>query len=215
MKNMMSRIAQVTVILVLLTSSFSLTGCSNSGPTPPISVDLSFPHGAPRLNQTAELRCVVKTDISADNVTVRFNLPDGLQFVSGNLSAQFGSISKGDVRELKAVIKPIKTGNYTIEARLSLVSSDPGFSLGPGRYQIYLSVSEKSAEWGKYPPWNKPIPDPFPPPKNLPAPPPAPAPTSSNRTGETNPSNSPVPCLCPRVQDVADKKYGACLNVTN
>lgn len=154
------------MILALLASSFALGGCGGStqgnmtnapqGPAPPVNLELSFPNGAPKLNQAAELRCVVKTPaLIADSVTVNINLPDGLELISGNLSAQFGTMSTGDVKELRAVIKPAKVGNYTIEAKLSLASLNPTFHPGPGLYEIYLSVSESSAEWAVYPPWLK------------------------------------------------------------
>ena len=174
MNSMMLRIAQVIVILALLASAFALGGCSNKenrniAPAVPTSAALSFPQGAPRLNQTAELRCVVKTPaLTADNVTVKINLPDGLELVSGALSAQFGTMSEGDMKELKAFIKPVKVGNYTIEAKLPLVSRRPTFHPGPGLHYIYLSVSEKSAQWDIYPPW---LPKKVPPPPVTPAPP--------------------------------------------
>jgi hypothetical protein len=65
--------------------------------------------------------------MTADNVTVKINLPDGLELVNGDLFAQFGSMSEGDVKEVKAVIKPVKAGNYAIVVTRSLVSRDPSF----------------------------------------------------------------------------------------
>jgi hypothetical protein len=136
---------------------------NETAPAEPVYVDLSFPNGAPRLNQTAELRCVIEIltpSLTADNVTIKINLPDGLQYVSGDLSAEFGSMtyysnktSLPDKGELTAVIKPIRAGNYTIEAKLSLTPRDSDFTLGSGLHRIYLSVSENSSEWGTVPPW--------------------------------------------------------------
>lgn len=130
-------------------------------PPPDVYVDLSFPNGAPRLNETAQLSCIVGTPgLTADNVSVIINLPDGLQYISGDLSAQLGSMSPYPnkeslvgTKELTAVIKPVKTGHYTIEAKLSLIPRHSSFTLGPGLYRIYLSVSENSSEWDIVPPW--------------------------------------------------------------
>jgi hypothetical protein len=157
---LMPRVTQIIILLILLASALGLSSCTTESPAPPVNLELSFPHGAPHLNKTAELLCLVRTPaLSADNVTVKINLPDGLQLVSGNLSAQFGTMSKGDVRELKAIIKPIKVGNYAIEAKLTLVPPQMStFHLGPGLYTVYLSVAENWAQWGKYPPGYHPPP---------------------------------------------------------
>lgn len=157
----MLRIAQIIIIIILLASAFGLSGCAIGSPAPPVNLQLSFPHGAPRLDQTAELLCVIKTPaLTADNVTVKINLPDGIEFIRGDLSAQFGTMAEGDKKQITSYIKPIRTGYYTIEAKLSLVPSgiNPAFSLGPGLYEIYLSVAENSAQWGEYPPWTPPPP---------------------------------------------------------
>ena len=158
-KRMMPRIAQITIIFIFLASAFGLSSCTTAGPSPPVNLQMSFPHGAPKLEQTAELLCAIKTPaLTADNVTVKINLPDGLQLVSGDLLVQCGTMFEGDVREIKANIKPIKVGNYAIEAELSLVPRRLNFNPGPGLYTIYLSVTENSAQWGKYPPWTPPPP---------------------------------------------------------
>ena len=135
---------------------------------PDVYVNLSFPNGAPHLNQTAELRCIVGTPgLTADNISVIINLPDGLQYISGDLSAQLGSMSGYankeslvGTKEITAVIKPLRTGHYTIEAQLYLVPRNPSIGSGPGLFRIYLSVSDNSSEWGTVPFWipNGPVP---------------------------------------------------------
>jgi len=152
--------------LAMLVSSFGLGGCRTAEivttpPRGPVSVELSFPHGAPRLNQAAELRCLVEFHTSADNVTLELNLPDGIELVSGDFPAHLGTMTRGDVKETKAIIRPVKVGNYTIEVKRSLVFRDPSEIPGPGLYYIYLSVAENSADWWAVPPW---IPEKVPPP---------------------------------------------------
>jgi len=119
---------------------------------PAIPVDLSFPNGAPRLNQGAELRITIMTP-GSEKVTVTTNLPDGLMLVSGSLSEQFEKTSAGDIKELKAIVKPVKVGNYTIDSTLSFISWDPTFVPKINHNYVYLSVSENSSEWGTLPPW--------------------------------------------------------------
>ena len=127
-------------------------------PSPPITVELSFPDGAPPLNQEAELICIVKAPaISLKNMSVEIRLPEAFELVSGNLS-WVGDINLGDeVEVISAIVKAIKIGNWAIELRTSIDPEEQGsFSMYPDwRDAIYVSVLEDSAEWGIYPPWYK------------------------------------------------------------
>jgi hypothetical protein len=176
------------IIMILLASSFGLSGCNEGGkatnpptmPTdlpsqspnpvtapedsepvivvdgsPPLYVDLSFPNGAPRLNQVAELLYAIRTP-GSDNVTIVTDLPDGLVLVSGSLYQQLGSTSGGDIKELKITIKPIKTGEYVIKAKLYFIHWTKIPMVGPIDWidgDVYLSVSENSSQWGRAPYW--------------------------------------------------------------
>jgi hypothetical protein len=179
MKGMISRIGQVVAILLILASSFGLNGCNNvenaansptkttvplsqptnpktipaNEPGVPIVVDLLFPNGAPSLNQAARLYIKVKTFTSFDNVTVEINLPDGIELMSNDSLIWFGNMSEDDVKEQEIDIKPIKVGNYTIKYLLSFVPRPGPIHTVIAPHEIYLSVSENSAEWGVYPPW--------------------------------------------------------------
>jgi hypothetical protein len=157
----MAQIIKILMIVALMSSLVGLSGCASESPSPPVNLQMSFPQGAPRLDKTAELLCVVKTHVlTADNVTVQIYLPDGIQLVNGDLSVQLGPMSKGGMRDFKVIIKPVRVGNYTVQAKLSLIPSgiNPAFSPGPGLYEVYLSVAEDSAQWGEYPPWTPPPP---------------------------------------------------------
>jgi hypothetical protein len=127
-----------------------------SPPAEPITVHLSFPDGAPPLNQEAELVCTVKTPaMSAKNLSLSINLPEALELVSGDLSWS-GDIAQGvKVEVIKAVVRSTKTGNWTIEATTYIDPEKHGGYGGTGRYFIYVSVFENSAKWGIYPPWYK------------------------------------------------------------
>jgi hypothetical protein len=127
-----------------------------SPPAPPITVDLSFPDGAPRLNTEAELNCIVKAPaISLKNMSVDIRLPEAFELVGGNLS-WFGDINQGaELEVVSAVVRAIKAGNWAIELRTSIDPEEQGcFSMYPDwQDAIYVSVSDDSAEWGIYPPW--------------------------------------------------------------
>jgi len=145
-------------ILVVITMLI-IAGCpqqSEQMPAEPITVHLSFPDGAPPLNQEAELVCMVKTPArSAKNMSVSVNLPEAFELVSGDLSWS-GDISQGsEVEVIKAVVRSTKTGNWTIEATTYIDPEKHGGYGGTGRYFVYVSVFDNSAKWGIYPPWYK------------------------------------------------------------
>lgn len=158
---MMAKVAHLTITLIWLVGIFGLIGCSSGCPLPPLEVELSFPHGAPHLNQIAELRCLMKANDIADNLTVRINLPEGFELVNGDLTWA-GNLSRGSIKELKSNIKLVKVGNWDIQAVITVGPQNTwAIAEGGGIYDLYVAVAENSAEWGEYPPWT-PIPPPNP-----------------------------------------------------
>ncbi|MFH1383240.1 MAG: hypothetical protein ABIH70_10205 [Chloroflexota bacterium] len=175
MKNMPERAGRrpnlltvpITIILILT----FLAGCTkapaqplpippssvNFGdePAPPYTLELSFPNGAPALNQVAELKGVIKNkNVEMVGVNILASLPEGFELISGNISWSANSLPYGDTEVISAQLKAIKTGNWTIEVRLNEGNS-VGYPEGGARHPIYVSVQENSAEWGVYPPWLK------------------------------------------------------------
>lgn len=153
----MKKWAALAVSLVLLVGMAGIGGCvwrPNIAPTEPVTVEVSFPHGAPPLGQTAELICIVKARaISVRNMSLEISLPEALELAHGELSWT-GNISEGDeVEVISAVVKAVKTGNWAIEVHSYFNPEEHGFYGGDGWHTIYVSISEDSAEWGIYPPW--------------------------------------------------------------
>ena len=147
-------------IIVLLISGCSAPQETDDGKTAPadrIDVDKSFPNGAPPLNQTAELVCIVNNHayITLRDMSVDITLPDGFELVSGELS-WLGDIPEGDeVEVIRAVIKSVKVGHWTIDCTSYL---DPEKHGGLGRhdaFDVYVLVSEDSAEWAYWALWKK------------------------------------------------------------
>jgi len=122
-------------------------------PSPLYTLGLSFPSGAPALNQVAELK-VVATGVMND-VRIDVILPDGFELISGNLTWSADSLPPGDTEVINAHIKSQKTGNWTIEARVNY-GQRIDLPEGGARYAIYVAVSEDSAEWREYPPYGQP-----------------------------------------------------------
>ena len=55
-------------------------------PLPCITVNMSFPNGAPGLNQTGKLACVTKAFTCSGNMSYKVLLPEGIAYVSDDLS---------------------------------------------------------------------------------------------------------------------------------
>jgi hypothetical protein len=125
-------------------------------PTQSVTVELSFPDEAPPLNQTRELRCTVNTPgMKTDtDISLNIQLPDAFELVSGELSWAGTVPGKSSIDVITAVVKSIKVGNWTIN-ETHQITPKPVDVRGTGYGQIYISVSEDSAEWGKYPPWTR------------------------------------------------------------
>ena len=155
----MRRVFIISILVCALFASVA-PGCASTEtpPAPPITVELSFPDGAPPLNQEAELIYIMEVmepGCILENISIEIRLPEGFELVSGELS-WFGDISSGDELEvIRATVRAVKTGNWTIESRCAInPEKQCGISVVPGWHPaIYVSVSEDSAEWGITPPW--------------------------------------------------------------
>jgi hypothetical protein len=174
------------IVLVSLLMLFS-AGCNSIGekvetpttvhfsstPSPLIEVEVSFPNGAPSLNQTAELICTVITREKrpAINMGIEVDLPDALELVSGELSWQADFVpADSNISVIQARVKSIKTGNWTIDIMVSLDPEENGGYHG-GNRPIYVSILVDSAEWRTSAPFGLPTPLTISPDENLPPPP--------------------------------------------
>jgi len=114
---------------------------AGGAPSSPIDVRLSVSK-APPLNQAADLTCTVTSALNAPNTTIRVTLPEGFALLSGDLSWR-GDILKDGRVEVRAVIKAIKVGNWTIEATAGYPFAGDGWYGDVDR--LYIHVSEDSA----------------------------------------------------------------------
>ena len=103
-------------------------------PSPPYTLELSFPNGAPALNQVAELKGVVRNkNAGMIDVKIVVVLPDGFEFESGNITWSADSLPFGDTEVINAQLRAIRTGNWTIEARITAAKSNLGIPEGGGQ----------------------------------------------------------------------------------
>ena len=110
----------------------------------PFELNFSEP---PEFNKPVELTMnVVEGGFPFPNATIKIYLPDGFELVSGDLEWQ-GDLTKDVPVQLKAVVKPVKTGDWVIEGQI--------IDIGEGkriRTTLYVSVSEDSVEVSDTPP---------------------------------------------------------------
>ena len=131
----------------------------NSTPPPLIKAEASFPDGAPALNQTAKLICKVKTTLytRAQDMSINIILPDGLELVSGQLSWT-GSVPEAtEITVINTTVRAVQVGNWTVTVDGYIDPEKHGGFDGNGHYDIYVSITENSAEWGFTRPWVPPF----------------------------------------------------------
>jgi len=108
-------------------------------PSFPQKISLSISN-LPALNQTAILTCKILSKEEVSNTTIKIDLPEGFELVSGNLTWKD---SDGNV-----TVKAVKTGNWTITASANhYVFTDEGV-LRPSwgsEARIYVAVRENTA----------------------------------------------------------------------
>ncbi len=109
----------------------------------PFELNFSEP---PEFNKPVELTMdVVEGGFPYPNAAIEINLPDGFELVSGDLEWQ-GDLTKDVPVQLKAVVKPIKTGDWVIEG--FVIGHEEGKRI---RTALYVSVSEDSVEVSRVP----------------------------------------------------------------
>jgi hypothetical protein len=82
--------------------------------TKPFVISVSFPNGAPPLNQTATLKCVIKSNFPPLDANLNIELPEAFILVGGELSWSGSVDPYCEVNAIEASVKSVKTGNWTI-----------------------------------------------------------------------------------------------------
>jgi len=109
----------------------------------PFELNFSEP---PEFNKPVELTMnVVRGGPQYPNATIKIDLPDGFELVSGDLEGQ-ADLTKDVPVQLKAVVKPIKTGDWVIKG--GVIDSEKGKRTLAA---LYVSVSEDSVEVSRVP----------------------------------------------------------------
>ena len=131
---------------------FLFCGCTKINPLTatvgrmPAPLELNFSE-PPEFNKPVELTMdVVGGVLPYQNATIKIDLPDGFELVSGDLEGQ-ADLTKDVPVQLKAVVKPIKTGDWVIKG--GFIDSEKGKRTLAA---LYVSVSEDSVEVSETPP---------------------------------------------------------------
>ena len=128
-------------LAVLMLISIFASGCvqkptSGTASSFPISVGLDISR-APALGETAELTFTMtslRDRHTFPNFSGEIILPEGLEYVSGNLSWE-GDLLANQTVQFKAIVKAVKTGEWFVYAQ-------PAAGYGD---QIVLLISKNSA----------------------------------------------------------------------
>ena len=110
-----------------------------------ITVSLSFPNGAPLLNQKVELICTLSSKIDLPDSTVQIILPKGATLVKGNLECQ-KDLKAGAPTSFSTQIMFEEIGKWSIEVSAKNVVIPPSYWWGMDI--IYLTVWADHSEFG-------------------------------------------------------------------
>ncbi len=125
---------QKVVLALAIFGIILVSGCVQ-GNTPTTSTGITSKleiSKAPALNENAEITLTVTTIRTAPTASAKITLPEGFELVSGDLSWK-GELVENQPLQLKATVKAVKTGNWTIFG-----------GAGYGDY-LYITVNEDSA----------------------------------------------------------------------
>jgi hypothetical protein len=138
-----------------VTSGATTTGrpTLTSSVTEPFNIVVSFPEGAPPLNQIATLQCKVKSNyVPITGMRLHMVLPDALELVSGTLSWSGDIPLYNEVTVVDVKVKSIMLGNWTIDTVVPMLPNNGADNTG--HYPIYISILENSAKWRVNPPFD-------------------------------------------------------------
>jgi len=110
-----------------------------------IKLDLSL-SSAPHPGETAELTCHISCAKATDNVTVIIQLPENMDYVSGNLIWR-GSMQSGSALSIKSIVKAAKEGAGEIKAVAQLDTYRTLLDVS----HLYLNISSASTTVSQVP----------------------------------------------------------------
>ncbi len=136
--------AVIFYLILLIIVGGCVTRDRKEAPTISTSVELSF-SDEPVLGKEVTLTMKVTNHnqyIRRKEVDAQILLPEGIQFIDGNLSWH-GILPENSVREIKAKVKAVREGEWTIEAvAMRFPRGDKEIAVG----KLYLEISQNKAE---------------------------------------------------------------------
>ena len=158
----------VIALFLILVLAVGLPGCSGGNKTTtaaaapevtagePVSVVLTFPDGAPKLNESQTFKCAVISHSAVDKkISITINAPE-TAFVlgSGSLSWSGTVTANSEATVIQATLKANHTGHWQIDANYHIDSEPDGYT-GDFTSTIYVNLSVAVSQWGTTPPWEK------------------------------------------------------------
>ena len=89
-------------------------------PSPPFSLEVTFPEGAPPLHNEAPLICTVNSMFDLINLNVEIRLPESLLLIDGELTWLGDIKAKDKPVVIQAHVRAIDIGNWAIQVRNSM-----------------------------------------------------------------------------------------------
>lgn len=142
--------------IIVVIGMILIIGCVKKEPTnlgtkstPPVKIEMSLLQ-IPKLNDIVDLQLKISTDIDAPTTNVNLILPDGFEYVSGDLEVSgnkfiwTGSLAKDETKNLNVKIKAIEVGEYW------KITSDVTVPVEDGQFAnadvLFITFDENSGE---------------------------------------------------------------------
>ncbi len=109
-------------------------------PDAPISINLTLSE-EPLLGKEVDVIFSVQPYVNAPNTTIKINLSEGFQYLSGDL-IWTGNLTKNEIKTIKSKIKATKTGKWKIGAWSYSVANDGSFGKGD---ILYILITDSQA----------------------------------------------------------------------
>ena len=100
----------------------------------------------PKLGDIVDVKLVISTKIDSPNTNVKLIIPEGFEYVSGNLENNewSGSLNSGDIKEFNLKLKAVKSGEYW-QITSTVTALVEGGQYG-GADVLFVSFDENSGE---------------------------------------------------------------------
>jgi hypothetical protein len=122
----------------------------------PVKVELAFPDGAPKLNESTAFTCTItNNEAAAKKISIELKVPKAAFTLESGSYSWSGTVpANSQTTVIEAMLKTYHTGHWQIDAAYH-IDAEAGAYGGDFTTTIYVNLGMTSSQWGITPPWQK------------------------------------------------------------